>query len=204
MGRDDAYRLIRACSSSLDDAAALLQSEPRLLLERTGLGETPLHYLAVEDQVEAVRFLHEHGADLNVLNDFGDSPITEALALGNKRTAAFLLDHGADVRVSDGAGRSTLHAAVVGGDRELAQRILAVGVPVTVRDNMTHEVFDYGRYSLRLNGELLAGAPDRVRLYGDRPSKGDRRPLADRDVLQIGQYLIEYIAHLDHKRRAAG
>ena len=63
MGRDDAYRLIRACCSSLDDAAALLQSEPLLLLERTGLGETPLHYLAVEDQVEAVRFLHEHGAD---------------------------------------------------------------------------------------------------------------------------------------------
>jgi RecJ-like exonuclease len=69
---------------------------------------------------------------------------------------------------------------------------------------MTHDVFDYGRYSLRLNGEFLAGAPDRVRLCGDEPSKGDRRQLADRNVLQIGQYLIEYIAHLDHRRRPAG
>lgn len=63
---------------------------------------------------------------------------------------------------------------------------------------LTHEVHDYGRYSLRLNGEFLAGAHDRVRLGGDKTRKGDRRLLADRDVLQIGQYLIEHIAHLDH------
>jgi hypothetical protein len=64
---------------------------------------------------------------------------------------------------------------------------------------LTHEVHDYGRYSLRLNGEFLAGAHDRVRLGGDKTRKGDRRLLGDRDVLQIGQYLIEHIAHLDHR-----
>jgi hypothetical protein len=63
--------------------------------------------------------------------------------------------------------------------------------------SMTHEIHDYGRYSLRLNGELLAGAHDRVRLYNEKPYKGDRRLLADRDVLQIGQYLIKYIALRD-------
>ena len=69
---------------------------------------------------------------------------------------------------------------------------------------MTHEVIDYGRYSLRVNGEFLAGAHDRVRLYGDRPWESDRRSLADRDVLHIGQYLIQYIAHLNHEEGGAG
>ena len=64
-------------------------------------------------------------------------------------------------------------------------------------DAMTHEVHDLGRYSLKLNGEFLAGAHDRVRLYGDKPARTDCRLLADRDVLEIGQYRIEYVARLD-------
>ena len=61
---------------------------------------------------------------------------------------------------------------------------------------MTHEVHDYGRYSLRLNGEFLAGAHDRMHLGEHKTRKGDCRLLADGDVLQIGEYLIVYLAHL--------
>jgi ankyrin repeat protein len=57
MATEDAYRLIQVCFNSLEQAAILLESEPSLLTERTGTGETPLHYLAVENQLEAVQFL---------------------------------------------------------------------------------------------------------------------------------------------------
>ena len=89
VGKEDAYRLIRTCCSSLKEAGDLLDAEPSLLDERTGLWETPLHYLAVEDEVDAVRFLHLRGASLGVRNDFGDSPLSEALSLGHKGTAAY-------------------------------------------------------------------------------------------------------------------
>ena len=51
MSKPDAYRLISACSESLDAAETLLSREPSLIHEETGIGETPLHYLAVENKL---------------------------------------------------------------------------------------------------------------------------------------------------------
>ena len=47
----DARRLVHACFDSLDAAQALLDAVPHLLTARDGLGETALHYLAVENQM---------------------------------------------------------------------------------------------------------------------------------------------------------
>jgi ankyrin repeat protein len=79
---DDSYRLITAFFSSLDDGLRLLRSEPALMEAKTGLGETPLHYLAVENQLEAVRSLVEHGADVDTINECGGTPLSEAALLG--------------------------------------------------------------------------------------------------------------------------
>jgi ankyrin repeat protein len=81
MADKDAYRLIHACFNSLEQATILLKAEPSLLNERTGIGETPLHYLAVENQLEAVQFLHQQGADLNTCDNFGDTPLMHAVGL---------------------------------------------------------------------------------------------------------------------------
>jgi ankyrin repeat protein len=75
---DDAYRLIRACCHSRADAISLLEKEPNLLSARTGLGETPLHYLAVENKIEAVQLLIGHGAEVNTINECGGTPLSEA------------------------------------------------------------------------------------------------------------------------------
>ena len=69
---------------------------------------------------------------------------------------------------------------------------------VTSISTTTHEVYDYGRYSLMINGRFLAGVADRVRIHGGEPFEGDRCPLAFGDVLEIGQYSMEYVALRDH------
>jgi hypothetical protein len=117
--KGDAYRLIRACSSSLEEAAALLDAEPFLIDARTGIGETLLHYLAVEDHFEGVRFLHQRGASLDVTNAFEETPLKEALSLGNAVVAGYLLDHQADVHRVDTTGESTLHGVLAGATRLL-------------------------------------------------------------------------------------
>src|SRR5437667_1948008 len=89
--KGEAYRLIRACSSSVQEASALLEREPSLLNERTGLGETALHYLAVEDHLVGVRFLHEKGASLDVRNRFDETPLRDALSLRHTQVAEYLL-----------------------------------------------------------------------------------------------------------------
>jgi ankyrin repeat protein len=78
-----AGRILRAFFTSVDDGLLLANMESDLLNARTGLGETPLHYLAVENHIEAIKALVEKkSADVNTLNDFGGSPISDAARLG--------------------------------------------------------------------------------------------------------------------------
>ena len=69
---------------------------------------------------------------------------------------------------------------------------------VSSTSTTTHGVYDYGRFSLMINGRFLAGVADRVRRDSEKPSRGDRCPLAFGDVFEIGQYSMEYVALRDH------
>ena len=69
---------------------------PDLINARWLHGETVLHFLAVEGFADAVSFLAEHGADVNAVNQFGDSPLLDVAALGHNDIAEVLLRRGAD------------------------------------------------------------------------------------------------------------
>jgi ankyrin repeat protein len=125
----DAYRLINACFASLDDAASLLSGEPTLLCARTGLGETALHYLAVEDQLPSVKWLIEQGAEVNVVNSVGTTPLSDAASLGYLQMVSLLLSRGARVNRA-GESEPTLHSAVRGGSADIVEALLAAGVDV--------------------------------------------------------------------------
>jgi ankyrin repeat protein len=96
---DDAKRLIAAFFESVDEGLRLLKSEPDLIRARDGLGETPLHYLAVENQLDSVRALVEHGAQVNTLNECGGTPLSEAASLGYVELVKYLLSVGAKLRI---------------------------------------------------------------------------------------------------------
>ena len=86
------------------EAEEMLAETPELLEERNGLGETVLHYLAVENDQEGVAWLHSKGADLNTQNEFGTPPLYEATLLGYKGLARWMVEHGArfDLKNDDG------------------------------------------------------------------------------------------------------
>ena len=88
---EGAKRLIDAFFESVDEGLRLLKAEPDLISVRDGLGETPLHYLAVENQLSAVRALVEHGAEVNTLNECGGTPLSEAASLGHVELVKYLL-----------------------------------------------------------------------------------------------------------------
>lgn len=77
----------------------MLKKDPSLLGAKDGLGETALHYLTVENDLEKVEWLFAKGADLNTQNDFGDTPLMDAASLGYVQMTSFLLANGADIRV---------------------------------------------------------------------------------------------------------
>jgi len=87
-------------------AAALLQKDPRLLDERNGIGESVLHFLAVENNQPAVEWLHAHRADLNATNEFGIPLLFEVAQLGYRDLVVWLLQHGADSKKKKADGQS--------------------------------------------------------------------------------------------------
>ena len=76
-------------------AKKLVAEHPEVLTLRNSIGETALHYLAVENYAEAVQLLIELGASVRTGNDFGRSALAEAIQVGAAETVAVLRRAGA-------------------------------------------------------------------------------------------------------------
>lgn len=96
----------------LSSAAALLHTHPHLLEERNGIGETVLHFLAIEDHLSGVEWLHAQGASLNASNKFGTPLLFEVAQLGYHDLFLWLVNHGADLNQANKSGDS-LHDYLV-------------------------------------------------------------------------------------------
>ncbi|MFG6430273.1 ankyrin repeat domain-containing protein [Roseateles sp. LYH14W] len=130
-----ALRLIAAAFESQSALMALLNAEPQLMNERTGLGETPLHYLAVENQLDAVRLLIARGAAVSTLNECRTTPLSDAASLGYEEMVGLLLEHGAMLHVP-GQEEPVLHGAVRHGTVQVVQRLLIAGASPNEVDDM--------------------------------------------------------------------
>jgi ankyrin repeat protein len=127
-----------------DEARArrLLAAHPDLLNARWRLGETALHFLAVEGFVDGVRRLAEWGADVNLPNGLGDPPLLDCVTLGNEPLVELLLGHGATPNVLSDTRGTPLHVAVTKGHAGMARRLLAAGADPRTRDDLGNTVLD--------------------------------------------------------------
>jgi hypothetical protein len=66
------------------DASFLLKEQPELVEARNSIGETVLHFLAVENELEGVAWLHENGFSLDTKPEFGIPVVFEVAQLGYK------------------------------------------------------------------------------------------------------------------------
>lgn len=91
-------RLTALVDAAVEDPALakqLVEADPTILVLRTGLGETALHFLAVENYASGVQVLIDLGADVNVTNQFGATPVEEARMSGANEAVEVLLRAGA-------------------------------------------------------------------------------------------------------------
>jgi len=167
-----ARRLVHACFESLDLAKAMLDAEPGLLFARDGLGETALHYLAVEDQLAAVQFLFERGATLNTVSHVDGSPLSEAASLGYEALVEWLLANGALIDLP-GQGEPTLLNAVGSGSARIVSLLLDAGANPSVSNNVGQTPLHAAATTddrLPLTTLLLgAGADIGARCFDDTP-----------------------------------
>ena len=109
-----------------DLAAELLGMRPGLLHERNGLGETVLHFMAVEDNMPAIEWLLKQGSELDVYNNFGTPMIFEVAMLGYKDLFRWLIAQGANPQIRHEDGRSLLDYLVESDEPEMAVFIQAL------------------------------------------------------------------------------
>eukprot|EP00798_Chlamydomonas_sp_ICE-L_P022804 gene22804-biopygen31451 len=84
---------------------------------------TPLFVTAMIGQVECMKALLDHGADMNTLRYNNNTPLHAAAKQGNIECVKALLSHGADVSLFNNKGHTALDAAVEGGHQDVADAI---------------------------------------------------------------------------------
>ncbi len=113
----------------MDDSVALeqIRADRSLLKVRSGLGETLLHWFAVEDREDIVKKLLELGADVDPTNHFGSTPFAEAAQLRNERMCSLLLEHDALIDTVDQNGETPLKLAAWMGEIAICRFLLNLG-----------------------------------------------------------------------------
>ena len=99
-------------------------------------GATPLHQAVYFKEPDAVALLLEHGAEVNIADAYGDTPLFGAAS--NSGTMAVLLEAGAEVNVAGTNGYSPLHQAVVyhsGNVTNSLTLLLRYGGDIEAKDN---------------------------------------------------------------------
>jgi hypothetical protein len=103
-----------ADSGNLEVVRILIDYDPTYINAGSESGWTPL-LMASEGRNSkdgsVVRFLLEHGADINVVNQFGRTPLHEASHYGPLEVVRLLLEHGADVETKNEFGGTALQIA---------------------------------------------------------------------------------------------
>jgi ankyrin repeat protein len=133
---------IDAAEDDQPRALALLQKHPNLIHARWVHGESLVHFMAVEGFYKGVKFLAEHGADVNAVNEFGDSPLIDVATLGRDHIAELLLQHGANPNAVSKTRDNALHIAVLSANERMIRVLLEGGADARYRTDLGESVFD--------------------------------------------------------------
>ena len=94
-----------------------------------------LNNAIVADDLDRVRYLAAHRAQLKTIDREGYPPLVNAARFGFATVAAYLVEHGADPNQSDRSGWTPLMYAVWGDQADMASMLLAHGARLTAADN---------------------------------------------------------------------
>jgi len=138
---------------------------------------TALHATSNGGLVDIVRWLLDHGADVNPRTAFCNTPLTLINSLGpSPEICRMLLEHQADVNIRGHNGRTALHwAAHYGNMLEAMQLFLDYGADPNTQD-------DHGRTPL--HDSCLSGAVEGLRLLLDHGADIDAKDNKDMTPFQ--------------------
>lgn len=142
----EGYQFLEAVKDRDGDTATEMLNQPGTQVVNTRditTGDTGLHVVVARRDVLWVKFLLQRGANPNVRNNSGLTPLQLATQLGFIEGAEELIRKGAQVNVADSQGETPLIAAVHQRNIELVRRLLAEGADPDRNDNSGRSARDY-------------------------------------------------------------
>lgn len=130
---EDIFEPVR--KGELEKIETLLTNDPSLLNVRGDSSRTPLLEAILARQLAVCKFLLEKGADVNLANKEGFSPLHFAAFTGEIELAKLLIAKGALLSANANVTEATpLDLAVNAGRREMVDLLVARGAPLNQKD----------------------------------------------------------------------
>ncbi len=164
--QSEGYKFLEAVKDRDGDVATDMLNKPGSQVVNTRditSGDTGLHLVVQRRDVLWIRFLLQRGADPNIRNKKGLTPLQVATTLGFTDGVEALIKGGANVNVGDQTGETPLIAAVHQRNPELVRVLLAQGADPDHNDNS-------GR-SARQYMELMSGNTILKQIFQDADDK---------------------------------
>ncbi len=127
-------------------------ADPNHRVEWCNDGSPTLHQWAVYAHVEAVQFLLDHGADINILDNLGRSALEYAAGALNwsktskaEQVVKLIIQAGADVNVKSTLGHTPLIWAARAGNLKITKLLIEKGANVDDTDNDGNNALHYAR-----------------------------------------------------------
>ncbi|OOQ81921.1 hypothetical protein PEBR_41189 [Penicillium brasilianum] len=115
--------------------------------------ETPMDSCAGLESVAKV-FI-EHGAQVDIQNGLGDTPLMLSLTSGNTTLAKLLIDHGADVNAKTRVGKTPLLKAAMRLDKEIVRMLIERGADINARSGDLIGDTPLSKAAERADGEAI-------------------------------------------------
>ncbi len=94
-----------------------------VLMNRNGLGESMLHWYAIEGEPAVIEKIIGLGFDVNATNEFGRTPLFECVMIERWDVAELLLAHGARTDIRDQNDEDVFAYLEEGGEHVTAQKL---------------------------------------------------------------------------------
>ncbi len=130
-----------ARAGDLAKVAALAEKDPGSIGGKDPAGRTPLHWACRGVHLEVVRFLVEHGADVNAADRSGLTPLHSLASRGHLEAARLLIEKGARVDAATPGGWTPLHMAANGGQADMAVLLAEKGAAFDSRNDVEDTPF---------------------------------------------------------------
>ena len=144
--KSEGSEFLEAVKERDGDKATDILSKPGTQIVNTRditTGETGLHVVVARTDALWIRFLLQRGADPNIRNKKGITPLQLATAMGFTDGVEALIKGGAAVNISDQTGETPLIAAVHARNVALVRLLLAKGADPDHNDNSGRSARNY-------------------------------------------------------------